>query len=154
MQVRAEAEELEQLWIQDSMSRKIFTTGCGSWYTDPATGKVTALAPTFQTAVALRCSFPVFGDYSYTGVGRFEAWHAWTWGQKVGAILKLGRTPDVRSNKEARRGFLQVILRAALLNPAYRLFAFVGIWFLRGSSLVIDHIVPWKLPRASRIKMA
>jgi len=58
VQVLKKAEDKEQEYIQYKMKDKIYTTGCGAWYTDEDTGKVTALAPCTQTTWQRRCRYP------------------------------------------------------------------------------------------------
>ena len=64
VQVKKAAEEKEQRYITDTMQKKIYTTGCGAWYTDPDTGRVTALAPCLQHTLQRRCRNP--GAYFQT----------------------------------------------------------------------------------------
>lgn len=58
VQVAEEAQDKEQEYIQYKMKDKIYTTGCGAWYTDAETGRVTALAPCTQTTWQRRCRYP------------------------------------------------------------------------------------------------
>lgn len=110
------------------------------------TGRVTTLAPTFQTVMAVRTSCPQFGNYVYRGLSKSDAWKAWTLRERLTSLLALGHIPDLRSDTEAERGFLHRLLRAILLIPAYQLFSFAAIHLLRSVSFILDSVTPWKLP--------
>ncbi|UZJ55032.1 hypothetical protein CBS101457_004352 [Exobasidium rhododendri] len=93
IRVRPEAEDAEQILIQDAMKGLIFSTGCGSWYTDES-GRVTAVNPSFQTTVAFRSRFPHYYDFDYRGLSDGEAWRSWSLSTRIGSLLGLGATPS------------------------------------------------------------
>ncbi|CEH12873.1 hypothetical protein CBOM_00832 [Ceraceosorus bombacis] len=145
VEVKRSAEELEQTFVQRSMDDLIFTAGCGAWYQDPETGKVVNAAPSFQMTYARRCAFPSFSDYRYKGISSDRAWRAWHVHQRVGSLLRLGATPDKRTNEEARRGLLARLWRLVLLPPR-AIAAFIAIWLLRGTSRLTDALLRWNYP--------
>ncbi|PWN45832.1 FAD/NAD(P)-binding domain-containing protein [Ceraceosorus guamensis] len=145
VEVKRSAEELEQTFVQRSMDDLIFTAGCGAWYQDPETGKVVNAAPSFQMTYARRCAFPSFSDYRYKGISSDRAWRAWHVHQRIGSLLRLGATPDKRTNEEARRGLLARLWRLVLLPPR-AIAAFIAIWLLRGTSRLTDALLRWNYP--------
>jgi cation diffusion facilitator CzcD-associated flavoprotein CzcO len=142
IRVKPEAEDLEQDFIQNAMKGLIFTTGCGSWYTDEH-GKVTAVNPSFQTTVAWRSKFPNYNDFIYKGVSQQQAWQSWTILTKIGTILRLGATPSVPG--ENRHGILY-----RLLTLPYRILHYLlsrmAIRSLQTLSFVIDTLFRYKKP--------
>lgn len=144
--VRAQqsAENFEQESIQAVMKDMIYSTGCGSWYVDEATGRITAVNPSFQTTVAWRSKFPDFNDYDYRGVTQREAWRSWTLKTRIGSVLRLGATADYRPYTQ-RSWFVRFIL-----TPIW-IVRFVlrrtGIRMLQGLSWFIDLTFPYNKPQ-------
>ena len=144
VRVKEEAEDLEQEWIQATMKGLIFSTGCGSWYTDE-TGRVTAVNPSFQTTVAFRSKFPYYYDFDYRGVSQSAAWKSWTLSSRIGTLLRLGVTPSVPG--KARQG--GALYRLVTL-PFY-LLRYIGARFavrsLQTLSFVIDSVCRYHRPQ-------
>ncbi|PWN86702.1 FAD/NAD(P)-binding domain-containing protein [Acaromyces ingoldii] len=145
VEVKSSAEDFEQAFIQSQMKDLIFTTGCASWYVDEATGRVTAVNPSFQTTVAWRSLFPQIDDYLYSGMSAKQAWKAWTLGNRLASLLRLGSTPDVRPI-HARRdvSYLSRLWARITWLPRqlfYRLFVFA----LRVASVLADKATRYKI---------
>lgn len=140
--VKSAAEDFEQEFIQNAMKGLIFTTGCGSWYTDE-NGRVTAVNPSFQTTVAWRAKFPYFYDFEYKGVTQTEAWRSWTLLTRIGTLLRLGTTPRVAGKSD--RGILFKILFAPFLLLQYLAKRF-AIRSLQTLSFIIDFLFRYKRP--------
>jgi hypothetical protein len=145
VRVRPEAEDQEQLYIQHQMQGLMFTSGCGSWYADQKTGRVTAVNPSFQLTVAFRSKFPFFDDYEYKGMSQRAAWNAWPLVTRIGSILRLGATPNVSSGQTARTLWTWL---ANLLVYFSNRFA---VTLLKVFSWLIDGCFPYKRPEKFRI---
>jgi len=65
-EVKASAEHQEQFWINKNMHKLVFTTGCGAWYQDNNSGRVTALYPDWQWKFMIRSLCEWSGVESYT----------------------------------------------------------------------------------------
>lgn len=125
------AEEKEQRYIHARMATKIYTTGCGAWYTDPETGKVTALAPCLQHTFQRRCRNPVLGDIEYNGIdGKPESYMPLR--TRVGMALGRGQIPDPDKPQ----------------GPLGRVKEATGLRILQAASWVFDHVMPWDFPQA------
>ncbi|KAL4400106.1 N,N-dimethylaniline monooxygenase [Malassezia pachydermatis] len=92
--VKLKAELDEQHWIVKKMRSTVFPT-CESWYRDPKSGRVTAVYPDWQWRFALRCWFPVWKDFEFTGLKGGAKHPATTIYQKIGCALGLGTVPYV-----------------------------------------------------------
>ncbi|PWN86727.1 hypothetical protein FA10DRAFT_297689 [Acaromyces ingoldii] len=114
------------------MSQKIYTTGCSSWYTDPDTGKVTALAPCRQFTWRKRCRFPVMSDMIYDGV-KSKPLSYLPWSQQIGIMLGRGQIPDHTTQSNFAAPF-----RACKLYLDMKVFQAIA-WFF-------DTIVEWDFP--------
>jgi len=142
IRVKSDAEDFEQEFIQDAMKGLIFSTGCGSWYTDE-NGRVTAVNPSFQTTVAWRAKFPNYNDFDYRGVSPAQAWQSWTLTTRIGTILRLGATPSVAG--KVRHGILYRILTLPY-RLLYFLFSRMAVRSLQTLSYLIDTIFRYKRP--------
>jgi cation diffusion facilitator CzcD-associated flavoprotein CzcO len=142
IRVRPEAEDLEQDFIQDAMKGLIFSTGCGSWYTDDS-GRVTAVNPSFQTTVAIRARFPYYYDYDYRGVSDREAWRSWTVATRIGSLLALGATPRVAGS--THHGIIYRLLASPFHLIRY-LAARFAIRSLQTLAFVMDFVFRHKRP--------
>jgi cation diffusion facilitator CzcD-associated flavoprotein CzcO len=144
IRVQPMAENQEQEFIQDAMTNMIFSTGCGSWYVDEATGRVTAVNPSFQTTVAWRSKFPVFGDFDYRGISRQEAWKSWSLGTRIGSALRLGSA----GRKSLSDGRIWTV-RFALLPfwAVSYLLGRIAIRMLQALSWFIDLTFPYNRPQ-------
>ncbi|TKY86587.1 hypothetical protein EX895_004736 [Sporisorium graminicola] len=123
------AEEKEQRYIHQRMQTKIYTTGCGAWYTDPETGKVTALAPCLQHTFQRRCRNPVLADIEYKGIEGKPASYM-PLKTRLGMALGRGQIP----NPDKPQGALQKAKDA------------IGSRTLQAASWVFDQVVPWDFP--------
>jgi hypothetical protein len=98
--VKLEAELQEQQWIQHAMAKLVFSTGCGSWYVDKASGRVTAMYPDWQWRFLQRATFPVWDDLIYTGLprnaSRPDTVPLW---KRAGCWLGLGTVPRVSAQQ-------------------------------------------------------
>jgi hypothetical protein len=129
------AEEKEQRYIQDVMSKKVYTTGCGAWYTDPETGRVTALAPCTQYTWQTRCRYPVLSDMKYTGIGSTPYAYVSIW-KRLNMLLGRGDIYD--PNNQSRIGKL---LRAVINLIKMRLY----VIYCYGA----DQLIGWEWPKAN-----
>lgn len=143
VRVHRSAEDYEQVFIQAQMQEMIYTTGCGSWYVDQYTGKVTAVNPSFQTTIAFRSKFPYFSDYDYRGVSSNAAWGTWPLTQKIGSLLRLGATPDV-SQRQYNIFFKLFLTPLWILRYIIRRSA---VRSLQGLSWFIDLVFPYNKPK-------
>lgn len=87
--VKLQAELDEQHWMAKKMSQTVFST-CDSWYRDAKSGRVTAVYPDWQWKFALRCWFPVWKDFTFTGLPINSGHPPSTLFQKLGCALRLG----------------------------------------------------------------
>lgn len=142
IRVKPEAEDVEQVFIQDAMKGLIFSTGCGSWYTDE-NGRVTAVNPSFQTTVAFRSRFPNYNDFIYRGVSQKQAWQSWSLSTRIGTLLRLGATPIVHQN--VKHGFFYRLLSMPW-NLVYYLLTRLAIRSLQSMSYIFDIIFRYKQP--------
>ncbi|EPQ29149.1 uncharacterized protein PFL1_03436 [Pseudozyma flocculosa PF-1] len=95
-EVKLQAELDEQHWIAKAMSKLVFTTGCGSWYVDQTSGRVTALHPDWQWKFMIRSLFPKWSDIAYTGLRNGKSHpDGVPWWKLVGDRIGLGHTPYV-----------------------------------------------------------
>lgn len=94
--VKLDAELLERNWIDTKMESTVFST-CDSWYRDPKSGRVSAVYPDWQWKFALRCWFPVWKDFAFTGLAKGQSHPVSTIWQKIGCALGLGTIPYVPS---------------------------------------------------------
>ncbi|CAO1634095.1 unnamed protein product [Sympodiomycopsis kandeliae] len=100
-EVKLSAHLSEQNWIQDLMSRRVFSHGPGSWYIDKTSGRVTAMHPDWQWKLFLRCLFPNWADYVYTDLKngqRYPSERAW-WKVFANKWLGIGKVPKVTPQK-------------------------------------------------------
>lgn len=130
--VKTEAEEKEQRYIQDRMKDKIYTTGCGAWYTDESTGKVTALAPCLQYTWQKRCRNPVLSDFIYKNCGP-KPLSVMPLSIKVGSALKRGDVEDPRKKSPITLPYRIVKEQVTMRS-----------W--QAMSWAIDHIAGWEYP--------
>lgn len=142
VRVKQSAEQAEQEYIQAQMKEMIYTTGCGSWYVDQATGRVTAVNPSFQTTVAFRSKFPYFPDYDYRGVTSQAAWRAWPLMTRLGSLLRLGATPNIHGTQNT---LLRILSFPAFLFGI--LVRRIGIRMLQALSWFIDLTFPFSRPQ-------
>lgn len=49
--VKEQAEEDEQYWVNKAMNQLVFSTGCGAWYQDENSGRITAMYPDWQVSI-------------------------------------------------------------------------------------------------------
>lgn len=58
--------ELNDLnYVCKKMTQRVFSTGCGAWYEDAASGRVTAMHPDSQIELRRRLTFPNWADLVY-----------------------------------------------------------------------------------------
>ncbi len=69
-QVKLKAELDEQHFIAKLMEKRVFTSGCKSWYQDEKSGRITTMQPDWQVNFMLRATFPKWADLTYTGLKR------------------------------------------------------------------------------------
>lgn len=93
-EVKLKAELDEQHWIVKKMKTLTFST-CDSWYRDSKSGRVTAVYPDWQWKFLLRCWFPVWNDFTFTGLRQGAKHPRSTVWQKIGCVLGLGTVPYV-----------------------------------------------------------
>lgn len=93
-EVKLRAEELERNWIDTAMEKLVFSK-CDSWYRDSKSGRITSVYPDWQWKWALRCWFPVWKDFTFTGLKPGYKHPASTLWQKIGGLLGLGTIPHV-----------------------------------------------------------
>lgn len=143
VRVKKSAEDTEQDFIQDAMKNMIFSSGCGSWYADERTGRVTAVNPSFQTTVAVRSKFPYFKDYDYRGMTQTQAWRSWTLIARIGSILRLGATPNV---KPKHYNILQQLLLLPWWLLKYLSYR-TSITLLKMLTWFFDFVFPYTRPQ-------
>lgn len=95
-EVKAEALVNERNWIDAKMENLVFVQ-CDSWYRDSKTGRVTGVYPDWQWKFMLRCWFPVWSDFVFTGSTSGATHPASSLWQKIGGCLGLGTIPRVAS---------------------------------------------------------
>ncbi|PWZ02444.1 FAD/NAD(P)-binding domain-containing protein [Testicularia cyperi] len=122
--VRKEAQQKEDVMIQEQMKSLVYTSGCKGWYTNDS-GRVSTLYPGFQMTFAWRSNLPVASDLIYTGIpGRASA--SWSFVQQVASGLRLGDLPEYRPEYLARRSPVAKWIG----DPIYNTAAWLGTKFL------------------------
>ncbi|PWN45759.1 FAD/NAD(P)-binding domain-containing protein [Ceraceosorus guamensis] len=65
VECKLQAEKDEQKWITKKMQNLVFSTGCGAWYVDKTSQRVTAMHPDWQWKFMLRSEIPNWADLEY-----------------------------------------------------------------------------------------
>ncbi|PWN51213.1 FAD/NAD(P)-binding domain-containing protein [Violaceomyces palustris] len=96
--VKLKAELDEQHWISKAMSKLVFSTGCGAWYLNKNSKRITALYPDWQWKFMLRAMFPQWDHFEYTGVKTTTsaAPYSAPWWKVIGYRLGVGSVPYVK----------------------------------------------------------
>ncbi|KAK0536082.1 hypothetical protein OC835_002153 [Tilletia horrida] len=86
---KKEAQIKEMLCMQENMQKYVFSSRCGSWYEDKATGAIAAMYAGSQVDFWRRSHWPVFSDLAYSNLPE-RASPTRTWSERIGGLLRLG----------------------------------------------------------------
>lgn len=65
VQVKQQAENEENSWIQSKCKSLVWSSGCSNWYVEPKTGKNLLIYPEWQWHFWLRSIFIRWGDFRF-----------------------------------------------------------------------------------------
>ncbi|CDR87217.1 related to putative monooxygenase [Sporisorium scitamineum] len=135
--VKADAQQKEDIMIQTQMRDLIYTSGCKGWYTN-AQGKVSTLYPGFQLTFAWRSDHPIAADLDYTGLPpKTRPSSFWTYWQQLASWLRLGDVPEYRPERLRRRAWILKYL----FDPLGQALGTLSIWWLLAMAWLADKLL-------------